>query len=139
VCAAAALGEPLLDALDVSDPSFRTAAGLVAVLAGIADLFRRPPAPEPALPGRRAALVPVAVPLVARPALLVLALGAGADRDLLLTAGAMLVGVALLAGLTAAWPTEGPRGRVLRWACRLLGAGLVACGVLLAIDGVLDV
>jgi hypothetical protein len=44
-----------------------------------------------------------------------------------------------LTGLTAAWTTEGPKGRALRWAGRLLGAGLVACGVLLTIDGVLDV
>ena len=139
VCAAAAVADPLLDALDVSEPSFRTAAGIVAILAGAADLFRRPPKPEPALAGRRAALVPVAIPLVARPALLVLALGAGADHDVLLTAGAMALGVALLAGLTAAGTTEGPRDRALRWAGRLLGAGLVACGVLLTIDGVLDV
>ncbi len=139
VCAAAAVADPLLDALDVSEPSFRTAAGIVAVIAGIADLFRRPPSPEPALEGRRAALVPVAIPLVARPALLVIALGAGADKSVLLIAGAMALGIALLTGLTAAWTTEGPRGRALRWAARLLGAGLVACGVLLTIDGVLDV
>jgi small neutral amino acid transporter SnatA (MarC family) len=139
VCAAAAAGDPLLDVLDVGDASFRAAAGIVAVLAGAADLFRRPPRPEPALAGRRAALVPVAVPLVARPALLVLALGAGADRDVLVSAGAMALGVALLTALTAWWPAEGPRGRALRWAARLLGAGLVACGVLLAIDGILDV
>ena len=62
MCAAAAVGGPLLEALDVSDPSFRIAAGIVAVLAGAADLFRRPPAPEPALAGWRAALVPVAIP-----------------------------------------------------------------------------
>src|SRR5918998_1143425 len=139
VCAAAAVADPLLDALDVSEPSFRTAAGIVAVIAGVADMRRRPPKPEPAFAGRRAALVPVAIPLVARPALLVLALGAGADRDVLLTAGATALGIALLAGLTAARTTEGPRGRALRWAGRLLGAGLVACGVLLTIDGVLDV
>jgi hypothetical protein len=36
-------------------------------------------------------------------------------------------------------PTEGPAGRGLRWAGRLLAAGLVACGVILVIDGVLDV
>jgi small neutral amino acid transporter SnatA (MarC family) len=138
-CAAAAVADPLLDALDVSEPSFRTAAGIVAVIAGIGDLFRRPPLPEPALEGRRAALVPVAVPLVARPALLVIAIGAGADRDVLLTAAAIALGVALLTGLTALDATEGSSGRALRWACRLLGAGLVACGVLLTIDGVLDV
>jgi small neutral amino acid transporter SnatA (MarC family) len=139
VCAAAAAGDPLLDALDVSEPSFRLAAGVVAVLAGALDLFRRPPPPEPALAGWRAALVPVAIPVVARPALLVLALGAGAERSLLVSASAMAVGVVLLTALAAGSSTEGPGGRVLRWASRLLAAGLVACGVILAIDGIMDV
>jgi small neutral amino acid transporter SnatA (MarC family) len=139
VCAAAAAGAPLLDALDVSDPSFRIAAGIVAAVAGAADLFRRPPPPEPALAGWGAALIPVAIPVVARPALLVLALGAGADRGVLVSAGAMAMGIALLTGLVVARPTDGPKGRVLRWAGRLLAAGLVASGVLLAVDGVLDV
>jgi small neutral amino acid transporter SnatA (MarC family) len=136
---AAIAGDPLLDALDVSEPSFRTAAGVLAALVGAADLFRRPPGPEPALPGARAALVPVAIPLVARPALLVLALGAGADEGVLVTAAAMAVAVAALTALTARCSTEGASGRVLRWAARLLAAGLVACGVVLTIDGVLDV
>jgi small neutral amino acid transporter SnatA (MarC family) len=139
VCAAAALGGPLLEALDVSEPSFRLAAGIVAVLAGAADLFRRPPASEPALGGWGAALVPVAIPLVARPALLVLALGVGTDRGVLVSVGALAVALALLFGLAARSPTEGPGGRVLRWAARLLAAALVVCGALLAVDGVLDV
>ena len=139
VCAVAAVGGPLLDALDVSDPSFRIAAGIVAGLAGAADLFRRPPSSEPALTGWRAALIPVAIPVVARPALLVLALGAGADRGVLLSAGALAAGIALLTALTAGGPTEGTGGRGLRWAGRLLAALLVACGVVLAVDGVLDV
>jgi small neutral amino acid transporter SnatA (MarC family) len=139
VCAAAAVGDVLLDALDVSAPAFRTAAGIVAGLAGAADLLRRPPSPEPALAGRRAALVPVAIPIMARPALLVMALGAGADHGVLVSVAAMAVGVALATGLAAACPTEGPGGRVLRWAGRLLAAALVACGVLLGVDGVMDV
>jgi small neutral amino acid transporter SnatA (MarC family) len=139
VCAAAAVGDVLLDALDVSAPAFRTAAGIVAVLAGAADLIRRPPSPEPALAGRRAALVPVAIPVVARPALVVMALGAGADRGVLVSVGAMAIGVALATGLAARCPTDGPGGRVLRWAGRLLAAGLVASGVLLGIGGVLAV
>jgi small neutral amino acid transporter SnatA (MarC family) len=139
VCAAAAAGGPLLDALDISEPSFRVAAGIVAVVAGVADLFRRPPSPEPALLGWRAVLVPVAIPLVARPALLVLALGAGADRGILVGAGAMAIAIASLTGLVAGWSPEGARGRVLRWGSRLLAAVLVACGVVLGIDGVLDV
>lgn len=139
VCVAAAVGSLLLDALDVSAPAFRTAAGIVAVLAGAADLFRRPPAPEPALAGRRAALVPVAIPVTARPALLVMALGAGADHGVLVGIGAMAIAVALTTGLVVRCPAEGPGGRILRWAGRLLAAGLVASGVLLAIDGILDV
>jgi small neutral amino acid transporter SnatA (MarC family) len=139
VCAAAAAGGPLLEALDVSEPSFRLAAGIVAAVAGGADLLRRPPPPEPALAGWRSALVPVAVPMVVRPALVVLALGAGADKGVLVSVGAMAVGIAALIAPAAAWPIEGPGGRVLRWAARLLAAMLVACGVILAVDGLLDV
>jgi small neutral amino acid transporter SnatA (MarC family) len=139
VCLAALAGDPLLDVLDVSEPSFRMAAGVVAVVVAVADLFRRPPSPDPALPGPRAALVPVALPLVARPALLVLALGAGADQGVLVAAAAMVLGIAALSALTAWCPVDGPGGRVLRWANRVLAAGLVACGVILTIDGVLDV
>ncbi len=124
VCAAAAAGGPLLEALDVSDPSFRIAAGIVAGLAGIVDVFRKPPSPESS---------PVMV--VARPALLVMALGAGADQGVVVTAAAMAVGVALLTGLVARWPTEDSGGR-LRWASRLLAVALVAGGVLLTLDGV---
>src|SRR6185295_4018470 len=138
VLVASALADPVLDAVHVSDSSFRVAAGLVALIAGIADLVRRPPRPEPAPSGRRAWLVPVAVPLVARPALIVLALGAGADRGLAPAAIAMAIGVAALAALTAAGATEGRRARLLRLFARLLGAGLVAGGVFLAIAGVLD-
>ena len=102
-------------------------------------MFRRPPPPEPALAGWRAALVPVAIPAVARPALLVVALGAGADQGVLVAAGAMAAGAALLVGLVAAAPTEGVGGRVLRWAGRLLAAALIAGGVILTVDGIMSV
>jgi hypothetical protein len=46
---------------------------------------------------------------------------------------------ALLTDLVVASPTAGLGGRVLRWAGCLLAAGLVASGVMLAVDGVLDV
>ena len=135
VCAAAALGGPLLGLLDVSEPSFRIAAGLVALLVGATDVVRRPPAAEPALNGRRAALIPIAVPVVARPALLVLALGAGADLDVLVCAGAMVAGVALLTALVARRPSD----RAVRWTARLLAVALVAGGAILALDGLLAV
>jgi small neutral amino acid transporter SnatA (MarC family) len=138
VCTAAAVGGALLDVLDVSTPAFRLAAGIVAVVTGAADMIRRPPSPEPALTGRRAALVPVAIPVVARPALLLMALSAGADRSVLITVAAMAIGIAVMTALAGA-RTEGPAGRVLRWAARLLAAGLIAAGVLLGTDGVLAV
>jgi hypothetical protein len=68
-----------------------------------------------------------------------LALGAGADQGVLPSAGAMAIAMALLTALAASWPTEGPRGWVLRWAGRLLAAGLLASGAILAVDGVLAV
>jgi small neutral amino acid transporter SnatA (MarC family) len=135
ICGVALLADPLLGALNVSAPGFRTVAGVLALLLGAHDLFRRPPSPDPALPGSRAALVPVAFPLVARPALLVMALGVGADCSVLVPLAALAVGVAALTFLVA----RVPPGARLRWGARLLAVGLVVCGVLLAIDGVLSV
>ena len=108
-----------------SAPALRIAAGAVAVIGGIADLVRRPPAPTPALPGRRAALVPVAVPLVVRPALVVIALSAGADVGAWLVGGATLAAAVLLSALAVdhearGHPVEG--GRRLRIAAALVGA-----------------
>jgi hypothetical protein len=108
----------------------------VAALVGAVDLFRRPPAPEPALDGSRAALVPVAFPVVARPALLVVALSAGADQGIPVTVAAMAAGVAVLTALVARWPAA---GRGMRWAARLVAAALIAGGALLALDGLLAV
>jgi hypothetical protein len=81
----------------------------------------------------------VAIPVVARPAALIMALGVGADRGVLVSVGAMAIGVALLTGLAVSCPTDGPSGRAMRWASRVLAAALVACGVILAVDGVFDV
>ena len=89
-------GGPLLDALDVSGPAIRLAAGIVGGVAGLVALFRGPPPSEPSLPGRGAALVPVAVPLVATPALLLLAISAHSDRGFPVLLAALAIAVALL-------------------------------------------
>jgi hypothetical protein len=81
----------------------------------------------------------VALPLVARPALLEMALGAGADHGALVAVAAVAIGVAALTALATRVATDGVDGRVLRWVVRLAAAGLVACGVLLTIDGILSV
>jgi small neutral amino acid transporter SnatA (MarC family) len=130
---------PLLDALDVSAPAFRIAAGAVGAIAGAVVLVRPAPSPEPALPGRRAALVPVAVPLVAGPALVFLALSAHADRG----AGVVALALALAVGVVAVVATrvgvDGVSGRALRWATRATAAAAVAAAVLLVIDGIFAV
>ena len=156
------LSGTVLSTLDVSRPALRIAAGVVAALAGIAALFRPAPAAEPALPGRRAALVPVAIPLTASPALVLLGLSAHADRGSAVVLVSVVLGTAVLAALTAVGvapaggaaaaagdaddgdPVEaavpaGPGARVARWAARFLAALLVALAVLLVIDGVFDV
>ncbi|MET0144315.1 MAG: hypothetical protein ABW328_05965 [Ilumatobacteraceae bacterium] len=151
VLAAAALSGPLLEALGVSRPALRLAAGIVGGVAGLVRMARRTPMPEDGPPGVRAALVPVAVPLVAGPALIVLGLSAGADLGVVFVAGCLALAVGALSGLAAITPDppgphppgSGPgrswRRPVAGWAQRLVtAAGVVAC-VLLVVDAVFSV
>ena len=138
VLVAALVADPLADALDVSAPGLRIGAGILGALAGLVDVFRRPPSPEPAMAGRLAALVPVAFPAVARPPLVMLALSAGADRGLPVVLAALVVGGGAVVALAAA-PRTPAGARVLHWAGRLLGAVLAVAGTALVINGVFDV
>lgn len=133
------LGWWFVDVIDVSDSSLRIAAGAVAVLGGIADLFRPSPSPDPSLPGTRAALVPVALPLVIRPALLVLAVSATADHGWWLTVVGVLAAVGIFVGATPVAAPDGVPGRVGRWVARVAGVLVAAGGVLLIVNGVLDI
>ena len=126
---------PLLDALDSSAPTARIAAGLVLLLASAVDLVRKPPSPEPGLAGWAAAVVPVAIPLLFRPAAAVVAISGGADRGALL-----VIGGALLAGAAAAVAVAPRSGdAVVIWLARLAAAAGVLVGVALAVDGVYHV
>jgi small neutral amino acid transporter SnatA (MarC family) len=137
--AALVIGGWALDALDVSAAAFALAAGGLGALVGAIDVIRRPPSPEPALDGWRAALVPIAVPLVARPVVLVAAVAAGADVGWWPPLAALALGGAALVGLAASAPTRGPGGRVLLWASRLAAAVLVTAAVVVTVEGVLAV
>jgi small neutral amino acid transporter SnatA (MarC family) len=132
-------GGLVADALDVSDASLRIAAGVVAAVVGIAALVRKPPSPVPALAGLRAALVPVAVPMVANAGLIVLAVSAYADRGAVLVAAALAVAVGTLTVLAAFVRTDGVAGRLLGWAGRLTSAVLVVAAAELVIDGLFAV
>jgi small neutral amino acid transporter SnatA (MarC family) len=133
---------PLLDLLDSSAPTARIAAGLVLVVSAAAEVVRRPPDEPVAGPGWRAGVVPLAVPLLVRPAAAVVALSAGADRGVLLViAGAAVAGLmAAAAGAATAGPHRGATAAaVLRWAAVVASAGALLVGVALAVDGVFDV
>lgn len=124
----------VLDLLDVSRPALRIAAGLVAAVTAIVGIVRRPGDDTgAALPGLWAAVVPVAVPLVVSPALVVLALSAGADRGVAPVAIAAAIGTGILAALATQSTT------LYAWASRVSAAILLVASVLLVVNGVLDV
>ena len=142
---AAALHGPLLDLLDVSAASFDVAAGLV-MLAGAARPLLRGRAIEEAVAaaagdGRRAALAPLAVPLLATPAALAAAISWGEHAGEAQTALAAIVLVALSALWLARAPQPGSRaGRAaLDALARLTGVLLAVLAVGLVVRGVLAV
>ena len=139
VLVVALLGDPLLDLLDVSVPAARIAVGAVAAVAALFRMVARPPSPEPALTGWRAAIIPVGIPLVASPAAVLLAIGAAADGALGVLAITLLITIGALAGLVAVLPGEGAGRVAVMWAARLVSAAAAVACVLLVIDGVLDV
>lgn len=113
------------------------AGGLLLLSAGI-DLVRKPRSDLPSLPGIRAALVPVAVPLFARSALVVAGLSVVADHGLALYAGALIVAVAATAVfLVVAVENEALR-LVQIWAGRLLSATAVGGSIVLIAHAVFD-
>jgi small neutral amino acid transporter SnatA (MarC family) len=132
------LGEAVLDALAISPESFRLAAALVLAVEGIRALLAASPRPAPALAALRAALVPVAFPLLLQPGVVVLALAAGGDDVAATAVGALaialvpVIGASLLAG--------GARTDALLLAGgRLFGALEIVAGAALAVDAIRDV
>ena len=139
ILVAALLSGPLLDAFDVSRAAARVAIGIVGAGAGLVRMFRRLPSAQPAPGDLSAAVVPVAIPYVATPALILLGLSAGADLGVAFVALALAIAVALLVGKAMWLDANGRTAQLVGWAARLLGAVAVATSVLLVIDGVLDV
>ncbi|QGG96206.1 hypothetical protein [Actinomarinicola tropica] len=135
----ALLGSSAWTWLDVSDPTGVVAAGLVLALAGAWSLLAPLPSWEPALDGGRAALLPVAVPLVLRPELALLALAAGADGHVPAVVVGMVIAVASAVGGTVESSGGDARDRLWSWAARGTGAVVVAAGVAMAVAGVYSV
>jgi hypothetical protein len=101
-------------------------------------MFVRHRSDLPVLPGRRAALVPVAVPLVVNAAAFLFAISAAADRGLPVVLAAIIAG-SLLAVAATVVPAGGTADRSLGLVARATGGFLLLAGVLLVIDGVFSV
>jgi small neutral amino acid transporter SnatA (MarC family) len=137
--ALAAVASPLTDALDISRPNLRIAAGVVLAVVSMHDLVWRRPRPGAALPGRGAALVPVFFPVLARPEIGLLAMSVGADHGVLFTALAAGLSMAVVVGWHAlATPrVEQPVfARVEGGAARVDAALALAAAVAVTADGV---
>jgi small neutral amino acid transporter SnatA (MarC family) len=135
----AAVATPLLDALDISRPNLRIAAGVVLAVVSMHDLVWRRPRPGAALPGRRAALVPVFFPVLARPEVGLLALSIGADHGVLFTALAASLAMATVVSWHAfATPRDEQPvfARVEGGAARVDAAVALAAAVAITADGV---
>ncbi|MDY7103965.1 MAG: hypothetical protein S0880_22505 [Actinomycetota bacterium] len=128
---------PVLDALRISGPNARIAAGLVAVLVGALTL----PASEPdelgGASGLRVVLVPVLFPMLVRAEVAVLVLSASADHGI----GPTVLAVAVGLGAFVAWLAANHRiaRAVSTGTSRVLALVAVAGGVDLLIDGVLAI
>ena len=135
----AAVADPLLDSLEISEPTARIAAGVAVVVIGVRDAFAAPATIDPALPGWRAAVVPVAVPHLFAPGITLLAVSASVDRGLGQTTLVLVISMAVIVAATI-WPAPGPTGARAARAGQVLVAGLaIAMGGALMVDGVLDI
>jgi small neutral amino acid transporter SnatA (MarC family) len=137
----AAWADDLLDALDITPPTARIAVGAVVAIAGARDLLTAPPAPEPAMRGVGAAVVPIFFPFLFSPPAVLLALAGGADHDagtVAWSAGAALLTLVVAAAI-APLADGSPEARVERGLHRLLAGALVLAGLALVIDGIFDI
>jgi small neutral amino acid transporter SnatA (MarC family) len=139
-----ALASPLLDALDVSRPNARIAAGLVLTVVAARDAVWRPPAAGAALPGWRAGFVPVFFPVLARPEVGLVALVLGADRGMGWSVlGGVLVFAAVVGWFALARGRATARDRLFLRVERGLGVVLsvlaVALGITMVVKGVLAI
>jgi small neutral amino acid transporter SnatA (MarC family) len=138
VVVAAAASEPLLDALDVSEATFRVAAGVVVGLAGARwVVFGARTADIDTPPGSwRRVAVPLLIPALITPQLAMVAISTGADDGTAVATGTAAVALAL------AWVAlVVAKRRRLGWvvATRFIGALGVVVAFALVVDGVKSV
>lgn len=124
-----ALGDWILDSLDITAPTLRVAVGLVLIARGVLDLVRRPAQPLDR-PGWSGAVAPVFFPVLFRPELGLIAISVAVDAGL----GPMLLGAVVgLAVVVAA--TARPHGAGYE---RALGVVFSTALIVLAVDRLID-
>lgn len=129
----------VIDFVGTSEPAMRLAAGSLCLLSAGIDLARQPSNDEPALDGFGAALMPVALPLFIRPAMLLAGLSVMADHGPPVYAIGLAAAVATLTGLSALPVGHDPERPTLVWIGRVLSFVAVAGAVLLIADAVFDI
>jgi hypothetical protein len=127
----------VIDLIGTSRPSLRLATAALCLLTAGIDLAR-PRASVDETSGGPGWLVPVAVPLVIRPALLLAGLSVVADHSVPFYLLALVVAVG--AGFTAAVTGLADRcpPAVLSWSARLCSAVAIVASALLIADAVFD-
>ncbi len=154
----AIVADEVLDALDVTSPTFRLGAGVVITATGVRSALIAPkPWSEGLRGGRLSMLVPVAFPVLFTPELAVAAVSYSADRGTSATVVAIAVAIAVFAALAvtgvgwrmapagAGEPGAAGGGGARRadpWlsaAGRVMGALAVVLGIALVVDGIFDV
>lgn len=121
-----ALAEPIRDALSVSEPTMRTAAGAVLGLTGARWLVGPSPKPGEADPTIDATLSTFS------PAVVLTAIATTAEDGWLITVAGITLAVAITVGLCV----KGHDGRVSTWAVRGFGAAAVVAGLAMVVSGV---
>jgi small neutral amino acid transporter SnatA (MarC family) len=132
--ALAGFADPILDALDVNLGTFRLGAGVVLLVAGLRWMAVGPPASaaEPVNDARLGGFV--FFPTLLTPAAAVVAVSAGAEEGVAVTAAA--IAVAVLAGGVGVYLRRRIPELVVNGLVRLLGGGAIVAGIVIAVDGV---
>ena len=136
LAAAALASDRLLDLLDVAPETFRIAAGIVMVTAGVRALWGNSHGAEEVAEGWRGGLFPLGVPLLAGPAAVAATISYGVDEGKGIAFGAVVPAIILAAALCLASADRRALRSPLRAAMMLTGALLVGAGAGLVVEGV---
>ena len=122
---------PLHDAVDVTGPSARIAAGIALLAVALHDLFGAPPDAEPALTGWRAGIVPLGFPVLFTPAVALVAVAGAAQHGVWVPVAAVLPAMIVAGALLVS-----ARARIPRGVLATSGALGAAIAALVVLDGI---